>query len=285
MNVELARTILSVPKDENSIDHIFDNDACFIWDEYGDEVEQWNYIAGRITGLAEVIHNGDADDPHFSYKGTSVRVPVLYDRGDNLLAVHSLSQLVKADMELRLCIDTVGNSEHAFMPLAPSEWRKLEAEFGLDNVKFRFLAVAPDFEDFDAAAFCDENTRVYGAAPPTEQEMLTAVFVDAVTALVSKSVSCEASGVVGEDNYVTVLIVTETDDERDRLHADETFRKAIAPLIDDLRAHGLIIESIAFESRETADLTMDGEILAPLVCASSPHWWCNKKPGDRTARH
>lgn len=156
MTLHFARSILKHDDDEARWELLCERQSELLWDEYGDEVEQFNRIA-RAFGLAEeaVIEGMDADIT-MRYRGRTVAVPVFYDREDNLRAVHTLSQLARDVLEFRLCRDTVGNSENAFMMLPPAQWHELEQEYGRAAVARRFMPVAPSWDAFTREAFDEE---------------------------------------------------------------------------------------------------------------------------------
>ena len=72
---------------------------------------------------------------------------------DNLRAVHTLSQLTGDDLGFRMLMETVGNSEQAFLMLPAAQWQALEAEFGAAAVARRFAPMAPDFDTFMEEVF------------------------------------------------------------------------------------------------------------------------------------
>lgn len=88
MHLELARTIAQTPKHQGSHSHIFDNNDAFVWAEHGEEIEQFNALAGADAGFEdiEVIANdNDAEDTHsYRYKGKALTVPLVDDRDYNL---------------------------------------------------------------------------------------------------------------------------------------------------------------------------------------------------------
>ncbi|MDB5976618.1 MAG: hypothetical protein JWR07_3378 [Nevskia sp.] len=150
--------MLGTPRGASSWDYIIaGNERQFIWDDHGTEVEQWNKLAGRGAGLGEVeSHFEDGEVLFFTYGGRSVRVPHVDGPDDNAISIHMLSQLVKADSELRWCVDSRGNSDHAYLALAPADWRLLEKQFGQSTVSSRFMPLPESLEQFWA-----EHDRKY----------------------------------------------------------------------------------------------------------------------------
>lgn len=163
MSLEAARAMLATPRGSSSWDYIVaGNESRFIWDAHGDEVAQWNRLAGPNAGLPAVesrVENGAAQ--FFSYRGRTVKVPHVEGPDDNAISIHTLSQLVKADSELRWCVDSRGSSEHAYLALAPGDWLLLERQFGKRAVDSRFAALPADLD-----GFWDVHDRGYAAITP-----------------------------------------------------------------------------------------------------------------------
>lgn len=147
MSLQLAQAMLSASDDDAVWDFISNQSEMFIWDEYGDEVEQWETFA-EARGLPLVGYEIDEDEQTwYDYKEKTILVPLLNERGDNTIAVHTLGTLVYPDLELRLSIDTMGNSERAFMPLTPTEWAALEQQFGVNAVALLFGKLGANIDE------------------------------------------------------------------------------------------------------------------------------------------
>lgn len=155
MCIHVARNMLKASHNESSWPIILANRKSFIWDFDGTEVEIWNNIFAKPNGLPNVSRriNEEDDSLWFEYKGITVEVPLVGDRDDNIIAIHSLSQLVKPDSEIRFCLDSRGSSEIAFVALASEDWKILEKEFDIETVGHRFLCISNDFDDFYNCAF------------------------------------------------------------------------------------------------------------------------------------
>jgi hypothetical protein len=145
--------MLTAADDEDAVwDLISEQSEMFIWDEYGDELEQWESVA-EARGLPLVGYEINEDEQTlYDYKDKTVVVPLLNDRGDNTIAVHTLGTLVYPDIELRLSVDTMGNSERAFMPLTPAEWADLERQFGVNAVALLFTKLGANIDEMYALA-------------------------------------------------------------------------------------------------------------------------------------
>jgi len=158
MYLEAARAMLQFPPTKISWSIPQNRHGAFIWDEYGEEVSDWNAGPRRHAGLEEVhIRREGDDDFYFSYQGAAVRVPYRNERGDNLIAIHTLAGLVRKDSEFRFCLDSWHSSDVCFMVLPPRQWHELETEYGVEAVAFRFLKLDPDFATFCEAAFQDRQ--------------------------------------------------------------------------------------------------------------------------------
>lgn len=138
MAIAIAREMLAYPKNESCSRCIFDHYAELVWDDYGEEVDVWNQIAKR-RGLPTVqVEDGPNDEVYYVQGDRRLEVPFRFERGDNAISAHTLSQVLLPIVEFRLCVDTVGNSENAFIGLTPAEWKTLEKDFGKDMVDNRF---------------------------------------------------------------------------------------------------------------------------------------------------
>lgn len=147
MTLKIARKILRETSDDSVVDFISDNYDAFIWDEYGDELKQWSGIAQKrsLPLVSAEVRDGEATN--YCYRGKCVLVPFKNERGDNTIGVHVMGNLVYPDLELRVVVDTIGNSEYAFLPLTPQEWRELENVFGEKAVASRFTPLGTSVDD------------------------------------------------------------------------------------------------------------------------------------------
>ncbi|NHZ90095.1 hypothetical protein F2P45_13875 [Massilia sp. CCM 8733] len=159
MYYDLAASIVRLPQNKSAMDLLTQHE--FVWAEHGEELAQWATIASNTPGLEPVSAGMRGGETRYTYKGKSVNVPLEESRDDNLISVYTLSQLVKDDAELRMCTDTTGNSEQAFLVLPPAQWQRLEDACGKDAVSFRFFALPPSLEAFFEQAFADENMHRY----------------------------------------------------------------------------------------------------------------------------
>lgn len=247
MTTQLARDILSHGDIDTVCQIIFDHEDGLVWDEHGDEVERFNAIAALFPGIPTATIDGEDDRIQMTYGGATVAVPVEFDREDNLRAVHTLGQLSKADLEFRLCKDTSGNSEQAFLLLPPLQWKDLEREFGHETVARRFLALDPSYDSFIKEAFAESEEGM------PAQQLAVKRCAEAVEAEANKYVPNEIIRGINEDSSVDLYLTTETDAERDRLSGEAAFAGALKRLTAPLQAQGLVIRHVTVDSRETPD--------------------------------
>lgn len=147
MTLALARAIVRTPPHESSWDLMMDAPDAFIWDEHGEQDEDWNRIMGGRAGTFTVHATSDTD--HFyTYGGVERRIPFKFERGDDLIAIHTMAGMVRPGAELRGCYDSTHSSTVAFLPLLASEWSALETECGQAAVDRRFCKVDADFDTF-----------------------------------------------------------------------------------------------------------------------------------------
>lgn len=270
MPLTLARAMLQIPASDSSWSCMLESQTSFIWDEHGEEVDDWNRMIASVEGLPEVSvsvdevnedEEEDEDDSrvYYCYRERSVLVPFQHERGDNLIGVHSLAKLVQSDSELRYCRDSWHSSDVAFLALAPTQWQTLEAEFGREAVERRFLRVDADFETFTASAFTEP------AVVPVSEPVSTAPFVlanepdlPAVSAFISAVAECSNKFYRGilfmsdsEGLEVSIIFPVSTDLKRERMLANTDFRSQLDALVFDARAKGVIVKAVAVESRET----------------------------------
>ena len=151
MNAAYAILALSDEVGGASWDYMMNEEGPFLWVDFCEGTdtitERWNEIVGDGTSLVLEATSGSSPEGHseaFVYGGKMLCIPFEYQRGDAMIAVVTLNQLVKENSELRFCLASSGSSEVAFIPLPPSAWRQLESEFGSDTVAKRFRPLTAD---------------------------------------------------------------------------------------------------------------------------------------------
>lgn len=132
---------------------ILRNPEAFVCVEYGQEpestVENWNHVvepAWAVTATSENASTPGGWATTLVCNGRSAQALYLGSRDDCLLDALALNSVAKPDMELRLCKDSVGNSDLWYLPLTPTQWEDLETHYGAEQVSQRF-APLPDTLD------------------------------------------------------------------------------------------------------------------------------------------
>ena len=160
MNIEVVRKFLALPTDKQLWGkegwRLLRDRSAFLSINWGEETEEivscWNRI---FPGVLEVTCTAvDATNPagfthKFSCKGRTSEAPYTGTRNDCFIALLALNQVVKHDVDMRFCKDSVGNSDLCFLPLPPADWMRLESEFGAETLAGRFLSLPATFEDFE----------------------------------------------------------------------------------------------------------------------------------------
>jgi len=80
--------------------------------------------------------------------GRSSQALYLGSREDCLLDTLALNSVAKPDIELRLCKDSIGNSDLWYVPLRPTEWKDLERQYGAGVVSQRFIPLPETLDAF-----------------------------------------------------------------------------------------------------------------------------------------
>jgi hypothetical protein len=163
MSFELARAMLQASAFEACWGMMMEDMGSFLWDEHGEQVEDWNRLFGHPSGLPELSETIDDDERvTYHFAGRSVVVPFLNERGDNLIGIHTIGDLVYPDSELRFCRDSWHSSDVAFLGLSPAQWKELEQEFGIAKVALRFARPDSDFDTFVETGFGDPEDEHAG---------------------------------------------------------------------------------------------------------------------------
>lgn len=257
MPISLARAMLNVPASDSSWPRMLESQIEFIWDEYGEEVADWNKLVAAVEGLPEVDAEGDDDGNIFySYRERSVLVPFEDEPGDALIGIHTLAQLVKADSELRFCRDSWGSSDVAFLALAPAQWQLLEQEYGRETVALRFLNLDADLEVFSAAASAQPGVEpvskpVWTAPVSTPEPPAVEAFVSAVLRCVTGFYPGKMLISDVEGDEVSISFDVSTDMERAEMQANADLSHALDAIVVRARGEGVIVKTVSVDSWET----------------------------------
>ena len=160
--IDIARAILVVPKNRSSWeDYIVKAEHYneFIWSADGDETARWNELASSDSDNVNVKRGVvKGEEVFLSYKGRTLKEPLIGGREDNVIAIHTLNRLVKADFEIRYCVDSTGSSDLVFLALSPKDWNALEKEFGVKAVAYRFMTLPDNLNAFWKGLESEERT-------------------------------------------------------------------------------------------------------------------------------
>jgi hypothetical protein len=135
MNLQLITNVLESPTDVN-IQALLDDPTTVFWIDWKQEdvsiVEACERVLQTGTLRAEMV---EVDKPggyevSIHYGDRKGKVPLSYSVGDVHITLWALNEMLKPDYEIRLNIDSTNSDTQAFVPLAPSEWEKLESKYG-----------------------------------------------------------------------------------------------------------------------------------------------------------
>lgn len=135
--------------------NMFRNPEAFLCVEFGQEpeitVENWNRIVGPAFYVTFESENASTPGGWASTllcNGRSSQALYLGSREDCLLDTLALNSVAKPDIELRLCKDSIGNSDLWYVPLRPTEWKDLERQYGAGVVSQRFIPLPETLDAF-----------------------------------------------------------------------------------------------------------------------------------------
>jgi hypothetical protein len=131
----------------------------FIWTDDEEPENRWNELAKRAgTGSALSLHWTSDDRPDLHLDGNVLRVPLVFDRDDRFIILHSIAQIGCSVLELRFCLASAHSSDQAYLACPPEEWSALEAELGSAQLAKQFLKIPPDVKEF--------AKQLYAPQPP-----------------------------------------------------------------------------------------------------------------------
>lgn len=158
MKIEAVHAFMALPprsqrsKEERNI---MRDPEAFLSVDFGQEpevtVECWNHIVGphwAVTATSEDASTPGGWATTLVCNGRSAQAQYLGSRDDCLLDVLALNSVVKPDIELRLCSDSVGNSDLCYLPLTPTQWHDLETHYGAEQVSQRFARLPETLDAF-----------------------------------------------------------------------------------------------------------------------------------------
>jgi hypothetical protein len=266
VSLSAARAILAIPHDKSSWPLVREKSGSFLWSDDDDLIGSWNKTAGKakLPRAGRRIDSSGKDEKEFlTYKGKTVEVPLVHSRDDALIILHTLAGLVRADSDVRFCVDSGHSSDLAFLALAPDQWKALEKEFGRKAIAYRFLPFPKDLGKFLDEAFSEKHNRKYrepersGVEEKMAQELAAYVTSLARVHCPTADVACELE--LEAARVMRLKIRTKTDRERDALVKDRKRIKQIASTAKARCAEHDVYLSIAWiQSQESVTRDFEG---------------------------
>lgn len=122
-------------------------------------VERWNAGPGHATPMQDELPDAGSapgTSGYLAYRGVRRPYSLRYEQAvDTMIVMATLADLVRNDVELRLCRDSLGGETLAFMALPPSQWHALAAEAGEKAIHRRLVPVPEDFQELHRMALRD----------------------------------------------------------------------------------------------------------------------------------
>jgi hypothetical protein len=160
MNIDVVARFLALPSDQNDWSGedwqlLFDRDAFFTvcsGAEISETIEQLNNLLPErfhLTSICTPADNSAGFSDKITYSGKTLSVPYVGSGEDSLIAVLTINELLGDEIDIRLSYDSLGNSDHSFLPLAHTTWTELEAKFGIDLVNKRFVSLPKSWAELE----------------------------------------------------------------------------------------------------------------------------------------
>jgi hypothetical protein len=161
-----ARRLVAMKSGEQANAWLAAGSDVFVVD-FGDTADriaaEWN---GGVGGGVPVVHElADGDPPdgrqggvtgYLGYRGVRRPYALRYERAvDAMIVVATLADLVRNDLEMRLCRDSLGGTRVCFTALHPSHWQALAAAAGQKAVDRRFVPVPAEYQELARIAMHD----------------------------------------------------------------------------------------------------------------------------------
>ncbi|MFM0478832.1 hypothetical protein PQR29_14630 [Paraburkholderia strydomiana] len=110
-------------------------------------VNQWNHLLG-FDHMISLRAPDAALTVRLDYKGHTRDFSYRASREDCFIAVLAITRLTNAEIDTRLCKDSLGNSDLCFLPLLHAEWNQLEETYGTALLDQRFAKLPANVDDF-----------------------------------------------------------------------------------------------------------------------------------------
>lgn len=130
----------------------------FIWTDDEEPEIRWNELAKRVGAESEMSVQWTSDDrPDLHFDGKTLRVPLVFDRDDRFIIIHSIAQLGCSVLEVRFCLASAHSSDQAYLACPPREWSELESELGSARVAAQFLKLPQDVKEFARQLYAPQS--------------------------------------------------------------------------------------------------------------------------------
>jgi hypothetical protein len=127
MSIEVVHKFLTLPTNVTAWDdeawNLMRDRSTFLNVDWGVEteeiVDQWNSIFPSVMGLSAILDSNTTTagfTHHLHFCERTLDIPYNASREDCMIAVLSINRLTKEQIEIRLCIDSTGNSDWCFLP-------------------------------------------------------------------------------------------------------------------------------------------------------------------------
>ena len=146
--MDIARLIMAAGTLDLGWGVIRDHSKEFLWTDDEEPECRWNELARKAGTTATLEIGWDGDRPELILAGRTLPVPLVFDRDDAFIKIHSISQIGAEILEIRFCHASAHSSDQAYLAGPPGDWIKLEQEFGAAEVAAQFLTIPSDVKAF-----------------------------------------------------------------------------------------------------------------------------------------
>ncbi|MDE1144396.1 hypothetical protein [Paraburkholderia tropica] len=153
--LDIVRSLLALPSERGRWRaedwQLLRHRDAFLTVDWGLDTEE---IVGQWNHLLDPEHMISLPAPvaaltvRLSYKGHTSDVTYRASREDCFIVVVAIAQLANAEIDTRLCRDSLGNSDLCFLPLLRAEWSQLEEAYGTAALDQRFAQLPTNIDAF-----------------------------------------------------------------------------------------------------------------------------------------